>query len=252
MSYFDFNIFIRDLEKDFIINENPELGIYFDRAIQSAVSKLEKEIEKNQDHLKNLSEKQSQLSEGYQNTGIPNEEDIEVLEELGDCSMHIGWLQENLRSISEMKIVNLYKSLEIDTKHILARVYEDTDSKQFFRWDLLISFLKTKGIKPNNLIGYTEVNQLRVVNNQIKHGGDLKEEIKNISEFNESNTFTYQSLDNFLQRVEEPVNNYFTELSKKVYEDKYEFDDNRLNKIASDFKTRMDKSTLKKLIEKLE
>lgn len=251
MSDFDFNILMRDLERSIVVNENPELGIYFDNAIQSAVVQLKKEIDDCQIRYQELEEKNQELSSEYQDSGTPNEDDIEILEELGDCSMHIGWLQENLCAIAEMKIVNLYKSLEIDTKYILSKIYENTETKQFFRWDLLISFLKAKDIQPSELNGYTETNQLRIVNNQIKHGGTLKDDIKSIPEFNGLSTFTYQALDNFLNRVENPVNNYFTELSKKVYEDKYEFSDDRLNRIVSDFKARMDRTTLNKLIEKL-
>jgi hypothetical protein len=251
MSDFDFNILMRNLERSTIINENPELGIYFDNAIQSAISKLKKEIDENQSHYQELENKREQLSDEYQESGIPNEEDVHVLEELGDCSMHIGWLQENLCSISEMKIVNLYKSLEIDTKHILTQIYENTDTKQFFRWDSLIGFLRTNDIEPKNLTGYRETNQLRLVNNQIKHGGILKDDIKQITEFTSVQNFTFDSLESFLNRVEQPVNDYFTSLSKKVFDDKYKFSDERINKIAANYKKRMDKEAINKLIEKL-
>jgi len=251
MSDFDFNILMRDLERSTVINENPELGIYFDNAIQSAITKLKNEIDENQSNYQELEDKREQLSDEYQESGIPNEDDFQILEELGDCSMNIGWLLENLCAISEMKIVNLYKSLEIDTKHILSQIYENTDTKQFFRWNSLIGFLRTNDIEPKKLTGYQETNQLRLVNNQIKHGGKLKDDIKKITEFTSVETFTFESLDKFLIRIEQPVNDYFTSLSKKVYDDKYKFSDERLNKIATNYKKRMYKETINKLIGKL-
>jgi hypothetical protein len=251
MNEFNFHNLMRDLERSSVINENPELGIYFDNAIQSAIIKLKEEIAENETKYEELEAKMNQLSKEYAESGIPNEEDVQILEDLGDCSMHIGWLHENLCAIAEMKIVNLYKSLEIDTKHILSVIYENSNSKQFFRWEMLISFLKTNNIQPESLTGFAETNQLRIVNNQIKHGGQLKDEIKNISEFTNIEIFSYDSLNVFLQRIEQPVNNYFTALSKKVYEDKYEFSDDRLDKIVADYKKRMNKETLDKLIDKL-
>jgi hypothetical protein len=251
MSESNFSDFWRDFEKSNIINENPELGIYFNNAIQSAINKLKKEIDETQSHYEESENRMSELSDEYEESGIPNQEDIEIMEDIGDSASHLGWLEENLSAIAEMKIVNLYKSLEIDTKHILNQIYENANSKQFYRWDLLMSFLKSNNIQPATLVGFTETNQLRLVNNQIKHGGELDNNIKNITEFNSAESFTFKSLENFLNRIEEPVNNYFTALSKEVYNDKYKFSDERLNKIVSDYKKRMDKQTLDKLIEKL-
>jgi hypothetical protein len=251
MNEFDPYDFLRDLNKNVIIEENSELGSFFESAMKTAVKGVKKEIEDNNELYKKLETEQESLSEKYKETGVPDQNDIILLEDLGESSMHTGWLYENLTSIYEMRIVNLFRSLEIDLKYKLESAYKDVDTKQFYRWDILISFFETKNMTPKTLNGYQESDQLRRVNNQIKHGGGINNNIKNIQEFTLLSHFDSDSLEKFLSRVYKPVNIFFTEITKKIYADLYQFDDNRLDKLALSYKDRMDGDTISRLIEKL-
>lgn len=251
MNQFDPHNFLRDLNKTVLIEENPELGMFFESAMKMAIKEIKKEIRETEERYKELEAEQKNLSKEYSQTGIPNQNDMTLLEDLGDCSIHKGWLYENLTAISEMRIINLFKSLEIDIKHKIEQAYEGVNTKQFYRWDVLIAFLKTKNISPDSITGYQETNQLRKVNNQIKHGGELNNEVKNIPEFVSDNQFHFDSLQKFLARVYEPVNQFYSEVTHNIYSDLYEFDNKRLDEIVSDYKDRMGKETITKLIEKL-
>ena len=224
MNQLDPHNFHSDLIKTVLIEENPELGTFFESAMKTTIIAIEKEIRKTETRYKELEVEQKNLSKEYHQTGIPNQNDMTLLENLGDCSMHKGWLYENLTAIYEMRIINLFKSLEIGIKYKIEQAYKGVETKQFFRWQVLIEFLRTKNISPPSLKGYQETNQLRVVNNQIKHGGELNNKVRNIPEFVSDNQFHFDSLQKFLARVSEPVNQFFSELTRNIYSDLYEFD----------------------------
>ena len=111
-----------------------------------------------------------------------------------DYLSKIEMYNDQLNSICEMKLINLYKSFEIEIKRILELAYPTIDKKIFYRWDVFVSFLKTKKINVKQIESYEEVNQLRIVNNQLKHDGRISNELKSITEFSKSEGFTHESI----------------------------------------------------------
>jgi len=246
---FDYGNFMKDLNKSIIVNSNPELGIFFNSAMSDAIKDLQNKIIENDKYCEELHKKL--LSKEYEETGIPNEIDQTILEDQAECSMHSGWLTESLTSINEMRIINLYKSFEIEIKQILEQAYPNVNKKDFYRWDILVNYLKSINIIIKDIKGYNETNQLRIINNQIKHRGSFTNEVKFIPEFYNSDRFTFENINLFYSRIYQQVNNFLSKLSSEIYRERYEFDEERITKITLEYKERMDKETINKLIEKL-
>lgn len=69
----------------------------------------------------------------------------------------------------KLAIVGLYGQVEICIKNMFAIALPNVNHKVLFRWDRLCKALATVGIEIERLRGYNRVNQLRCLNNAIKH-----------------------------------------------------------------------------------
>ena len=99
---------------------------------------------------------------------------------------------------------------------------------------------------------YREVNQLRTVNNSLKHSNDqIDNSLKGIEEFKEIEYANYETLQKFYNRVKESSNSFLSSLSSAIYENLYEFNDEKIEKISKSIVLRMDKSNADKLIEQI-
>lgn len=159
-----------------------------------------------------------------------------------------------LQEINEMKIINLYKNVELSLKELVFTAYPDISKhikKGLFRWDNLETFFVEKMIILKNLKGHKEINQLRNLNNNIKHSKYISPNISSIEEFREKDILDSDSVESFYIRVKKPVLNFVKLLSEKIIEDLYVFTDQRLNEIVIDYIDRMDIDDRKKLIERL-
>lgn len=76
----------------------------------------------------------------------------------------------------ELSIVALYKQLEIKQKEIIAFHKRNEDTKKYSYWKNVLSVLPDT-IK--NSDGFMSVNELRLLNNSIKHEGVVSEELSN-------------------------------------------------------------------------
>jgi hypothetical protein len=69
----------------------------------------------------------------------------------------------------KLAIVGLYGQLEICIKNMVAIVLPKVNPKVLFRWDGLRDALAKAGVQIEKLKHYKQVNQLRCLNNAIKH-----------------------------------------------------------------------------------
>jgi hypothetical protein len=241
--------FLRQLKRSVLVNADPELGRFFDIAAGSAIQALNHDIAEQQKDIKKVIA--ITKSGQYQQTGIPTEEDIELFENEVSYNENVSQLQTSLFAIAEMRIVNLFKSLEIAIRRLATLAYPENKLSSFANWDLMKNYFKAFGIAISDLEGHSHVLELKTINNQIKHGDELVQDVKKIEEFRDASELTYEALEHFYKRVEQPVNTFFSQLSKAVYEERYEFDDDRISKLAMDFKIRMEGDVLRKFIEAL-
>ncbi|GAA4277570.1 hypothetical protein [Aquimarina mytili] len=192
--------------------------------------------------IKSLNEN---LENEYQDAG-------ESFMETGSYDLvNANYLEQQLMAVYEVKIIHLYKSLEINVKRLLKAAYNKT-SKDLYRWSTLTGFLNSKEIDYKKIKGYVEVNQLREVNNTLKHWtreGDSK--IGHIEEFKEVDGYSEESLRKFYTRIRNFPIQWLLGLRDAIYEELYEFSDDRLENLAKEFALRMDPQVMERFIKKL-
>lgn len=74
-------------------------------------------------------------------------------------------------------IVALYSQIEIHTKKMCGASIPDAKPEALLRWKDLKALLLKNGIDLQKLVQYDEVNQLRCLNNAIKHGDSINAEL---------------------------------------------------------------------------
>lgn len=170
-----------------------------------------------------------------------------------NTSLDIEISESKLLAISEMNIVYLYKDFEINLKRLLVAAY-NINAKRLYKWHEVVNFLKSKKIPIKNISNESEIEELRHLNNFLKHSHATKvsEEIKKIQEFKNKEKINYTLLNDFFDRVVNAPTFFLKDLSEKIYDDLYTFDSERLDNIATQFALRMDKEIANKFIKKLE
>lgn len=79
----------------------------------------------------------------------------------------------------------------------------------------------------------------------------IDDKVKKISEFKELKYMGHNELISFFKRVKDFPYKFISELSSEIFKDLYEFDENRLDKIAELYALRMDKKNAEKFIKLL-
>ena len=114
----------------------------------------------------------------------------------------------------------------------------------------MATHLKANGIVIKDLPGYSETNALRIINNHIKHAfGPNQEGGGNIPFWNGDSEFTDRNLVLFYSRVRPKVFEFMESLGEAIISAAYDFDDTRLELLASDIAGRLDTSQAAALIQ---
>lgn len=158
--------------------------------------------------------------------------------------------EDKLLALTEMNIVYAYKEFEVNLKRLIKMTYK-IDTRDLFRWQSIEVFLKSKGIKLSTLKSFKEVNEIRLVNNSIKHSNKIENELKKIAEFKSREYMDYNSLYKFYHRVKNHPYIFLEDLSTHIYDNLYNFDEKRLDFIANLYAERMDKESAIKFMELL-
>lgn len=194
----------------------------------------------------NNPERFNELDEIAQRTG--HSLNIQMYEYIEEAA----YLRDELFALYEMKIIYAFKHLEINIKKLLSYSYDDKSVNRQFYWNDLKQFLSIKNIDVSKITGYLEVNQLREVNNSLKHSNESSHDsIKNYPEFKGKLRITYEVLEKFYVRIKDFPNVFLDTLARKIYEDLYEFDDAKIKAIAKSYALRMDENNAKKLADNL-
>ncbi len=172
--------------------------------------------------------------------------------EKGDCGMNIYFLEKELFAIAEMKIIYAYKHFDTHLKFLIRASYQGVKESKLFKWEFVKEYLKTKRITINEIDDFQEINELRELNNSIKHSRNIiNDKTKNIRELCGQTEITYKSLIDFYNRIENSPYKFILSLSDKIDKDLYEFDEKRLDEITAKLAIRMNNETIEKFIEKL-
>lgn len=175
--------------------------------------------------------------------------------EIGDYSgatMEIYFIEQELKAISEMKIIYAYKHFENKLKFLLSAAYGVSKNKMF-KWEFITEFLKEKNIDIKKVKCYSDINELRNLNNNLKHSDDITNDtrISIIREFKKKSFVQYEDILTFYKRIENAPSTFIYSLSDLIYNDLYVFDENRIDKEADKIALRMNETEAKMLIEKL-
>lgn len=153
------------------------------------------------------------------------------------------YLEDELFVLFEMKIIYAFKFLEINIKQLLSAAYDDNSIKRQFRWESISQFLKSKNIFIKDLNDYENIDQLRNVNNSLKHSDKVVDQnIKQIEEFRNKDTLNYPDLESFYNRVKKSPDIFLNSLVHYVFKDLYSFPHERIFELAKSFALRMDKN----------
>lgn len=218
-----------------------------------AISNTEKDLNHIISNLLSESEKLS-----HQLNFNPDEEiqtdldkNANLIDIIVDNDSKIYTAKEHQIVLAEMKIIYVFKNLEIKIKSLLQIAYPQIKVTDFYRWESIVSVLKGFEIRIADYDGYKEVLELHKVNNNLKHSNFLNDELKKITEFTDLSTFDYKSLNIFHDRVIKKIDSFYKILIQDVIDELYNFDNERLEKICNNFKEKMDKETLIEFIYKL-
>lgn len=219
----------------------------------NAVSKIENdfniEISKAESESTRLSGSLSNYA--VDNNFIPTEKDLEIFDELHDRFIDQHICTEYLTALSEMKIVYMFKTLEINMKTLIKTAYPEINIKSFYKWENIISFFNGKSIKVSDIQGYQEAIELKKVNNCIKHTDLISGDVKKISEFTSLDYFDSNSITTFHDRIKERIIIFFKELTNLVIQDLFDFNQKRIVKLSDEYSNRMNNETLKIFVESL-
>lgn len=233
----------------FPLDKNNILDYPLDKLIESFKSQI-KEAYSEHNHWieleKNNPERFNELEEQASQTGHS------LHSQMYEYIQEVLYLEDELFALFEMKIIYAFKHLEINIKQLLFAAYQDNYINRQFKWDSIIQFLNSKKIIAKDLNDYENINQLRNVNNSLKHSDKvIDQSIKNISEFKEKDILSYYELELFYNRIKESPNTFLTSLASFVFKDIYTFTHERVFEIAKSFALRMDKKDAMRFSEEL-
>lgn len=218
--------------------------------------KREQDISSLQSFFLNLSE--NHFDNSIDDLIIEKKKSLKELEEKINRKdeFHIDYgiilIPQELLSLSETKVIHCFKNFETHLKILIKGSYQESVRNQMFRWDYIITFLKSKNIDIKKFKSYEEINQLRIVNNSIKHSKlNDDNEVRSMKEFKDINYISYSDLLDFYERIKNSPEVFISELCDSIYSDLYEFDDNRITNISEKILSRLNEGNIQSLIKKL-
>jgi len=231
-------------------------NFWFEEAVTPRIADITREIEDIREKIQEIEleiDEHKENNMDFDENGRPSEPYLECFSELGGLGYEIDFLSEQRLSIEEMKLVCLYRDFEILMKEIIALSFPDAGVKELFKWDNVKNLLKGYGILVGDIKNLNLINELRVVNNNIKHSDIIEDTVKKakIAEFEYNDKFDCKSLSDFYDRIRDEPIKFLEYLAKKIIEHLFVFDDDRIDEIANQFESRMEKETVKKLAEAL-
>ena len=85
---------------------------------------------------------------------------------------------------------------------------------------------------------------MRKVNNNLKHGEFVSNDVKQILEFKKADVFDFPILVDFYYRVRDKCEEFLSAIGDAIIQDLYYFTEERLEEIAESYRQRMDSDTI--------
>lgn len=225
----------------------------FDRPIDKLISSLIEENDKILERYKYYEGLQNEKSEKFWELQDKlDQSGFEVDMIMMDYIQDMIYLEEEIIAVCETKIIYGFKHFEISLKKLLSIGFGQNDQIQRFKWHELINFFQQKNIEISKLNGFEEINQMRILNNVLKHSNEkIDNQITNFPEFQNKDHFHFPLLINFYKRVKSSPEIFLASLSSEIQKYLYDFSESRMENIAESYALRMDKDIVEKFIAKL-
>jgi hypothetical protein len=249
---------VRDNRKtDFNIHERREMNKHslatyamdkwnnLDSTLDSIIKKLEAENKESIDRHEGMNslykKNHGRFMEIADQAGMS---EMELLRQADDNLIDIAYTDEEIFALVELKIIYAFKHLEFNIKRLINSAYPGTPTRDFYKWDNIKFFLKSKLVDMNAIEEYKDVDQLRIVNNFLKHSINIDElSASKIIEFKEQAYITYVELKTFYSRVKDAPNKFLGSLAFAIYNEQFEFTQEKLYVIAESLALRMNEKT---------
>jgi hypothetical protein len=166
--------------------------------------------------------------------------------------LDVVYREMEMVALMEMKIIYAWKHLEIHIKKLIGAAYPGVDTNDFYRWKSVVTFLKSKDIRPEELDGYHEIVQLQQVNNRAKHTDLPYAKLQSVPEFANQTTLNFEDFEKFYARVKGAPDKFLKALTGVVFRELYHFDDQRIEDVARSLALRMDPEVARKFREVFE
>ena len=119
-----------------------------------------------------------------------------------------------LLSLYEMKVLFLYKEVEIRLKTTISDRYNKS-TKKLSNLEKICDFFDSKSISLKNIEFFKEIDDLRLVANDLKHSIKINQS-KSVSEFSSLSEFDYPSIKKFMDKKIYEVEYFFSKLFEKI------------------------------------
>lgn len=146
--------------------------------------------------VKNYNECKSGAEDQHVDPPSSNPDYIQAYHEYQNLVYIDDILEEEVMALLEMQIIYSYKQVEIALKKFIL-LFEPTGKDiKTYKWYQLKNKLKSLSVDVEESLGYSSVNELRLVNNSLKHSEKISKDVKKLKkkEFCNSDKFTPQSL----------------------------------------------------------
>ena len=154
---------------------------------------------------------ESKISDNYdKRKTYETEEQSDLIDNQLYIESQSEYINVYLNSLVEMKLLYLFKSLELSIKYLIGTAYPDTGVKSLFKWENMKDFFKNREMDITTINGYLECVELKKVNNCIKHNGNINEEIQSIVEFRDQPYLKHEDLEIFYNRIKQKVKMFCT------------------------------------------
>lgn len=143
---------------------------------------------------------------------------IEAVSENNGARFFEKAMNEELLALHEVQLIYSFKQVEISLKQFLLVRDESIELKQVQSWDSLKRALNQNGVAIGSLKSYPAINQLREVNNALKHSHEITENVKklNIEHFRDEQYFSPHSLSAFYHGVVGARKHFIFEVAYEV------------------------------------
>lgn len=204
-----------EIKKKRLLDIAGKLNECFDDAVESIVSEQQQQCKKLE--IKIACTKQK--LEKNLNTLTQTQRFYNTLPEMhDDLCYDYSISEEQLLAIETMKVIYLYKSFEILLKNMIIEAFTDINIKKLYQWKIIESKLGNNGITLKEIKEYQGINELRLVNNNVKHSDVIDNEFKeqNIYEFEGNDSFNFSSIANFYSRAKNKPKIFLQDLAEKL------------------------------------